>query len=373
MKAPPTPFKALLVVGTRPNFVKVAALHRAFEQHPAFRPIIVHTGQHYDHNMSGIFFSDFDLPSPDYYLGINGGSSIQQVGRLMVAFEKTLMQIQPDIVVVVGDVNATFATAMTAVHKGFFTVHVEAGLRSFDQNMPEEINRILTDQISDLLFATEKDGVDNLAREGIPKDKIHLVGNVMIDSLVQQSEKIKNRKILQRLGFPPKAYLLATIHRPSNVDSVCGLKNVLDLLKKTAALIPVVFPIHPRSLKQFKNRGLHKDLSDIPNLLIIEPTGYLDFCHLIVNARAVLTDSGGVQEETSFLNIPCLTFRTSTERPVTMTLGTNILIDDLNPETAVSHLKNILKHQYSKETVIPFWDGKASQRIVEVLLKKITD
>ncbi len=371
--------------------MKVAPLHRAFLAHPTLDSKIVHTGQHYDAKMSDVFFNQLELPEPHYYLGIGGGTHTQQTARIMLAFEEVLAQEKPDWVLVVGDVNSTIACALVAAKMNVPIAHVEAGLRSGDRTMPEEINRVLTDSISDQLFVTEMAGMINLAKEGIPDEKIHFVGNVMIDSLVHYRAKAAELALQDIFGNtqyairhshfaannePPAAnseqriansYTLITMHRPSNVDNEAGLRNILQIIRDTAAQRPVVFAIHPRTENNFKKFGLYEELESIPDLLLLPPQGYLEFLKLMDNAALIITDSGGIQEETTYLQVPCLTFRDSTERPSTVELGTNILMQDLNPESVHAQVQKILNGEAKKGIIPPLWDGRAAERIAEVL------
>ena len=318
--------KILNVVGARPNFMKVAPLHRALEEHGGFESMIVHTGQHYDDKMSDIFFRQLELPEPDLYLGVGSGSHAQQTARIMTAFEEVVENEAPDLVIVVGDVNSTLACALVATKLHVPVAHVEAGLRSGDRRMPEEINRIVTDSIADLHFVTEQSGVDHLREEGIPEEKIHFVGNLMIDSLVQFREKRHRRRSAKDLGLETGAYVLMTMHRPSNVDHAEGIDQLLTTIERIAAGVPVIFPMHPRTRNRIDQFDQTERMKAIANLRVLEPLGYLEFLRLMEGAAVVVTDSGGIQEETTFLGVPCLTLRENTERPVTMEMGTNELM-----------------------------------------------
>jgi len=361
--------KIISVVGARPNFMKVAPLHKAFLEQSQIESKIVHTGQHYDEKMSDIFFNQLELPKPDFYLGIGGGTHTYQKANVMLAFEEILKDEQPDIVLVVGDVNATAACSIVSVKMGIMTVHVEAGLRSGDRTMPEEINRMITDAISDHLFITEHSGLINLAKEGVSDDKIHFVGNVMIDSLVNFREKARQENISKELGLNPKEYVLMTMHRPHNVDNEKSLKDIINIVSTTASKKPVVFAIHPRTENNLKKFHLYDEMKSIPNLHLLGPQGYLQFLHLMDNAVLIITDSGGVQEETTYLQVPCLTFRDTTERPVTIEFGTNILMNDLNPITVNRMVDKIFSGEIKKGIIPPLWDGHTSERIAEILLK----
>ncbi len=359
--------KIINIVGARPNFMKVAPLHRAFQQIVGLDSMIVHTGQHYDAKMSDVFFNQLEMPKPDYFLGIGGGSHAQQTAKIMVEFEKVMEAEQPDLVLVVGDVTSTIACALVATKMHVTIAHVEAGLRSGDRKMPEEINRILTDSISDLLFVTEQAGLDNLLKEGVPKEKIHFVGNCMIDSLVHYRQKAAELNTAQQLGLEANSYVLVTMHRPANVDTESGLNSILRVIEDTAKHKKVLFPVHPRTRSNFERFGLANRLNACQNLVLMEPQGYLEFLNLMENAAMIITDSGGIQEETTYLRVPCLTFRDSTERPSTVELGTNQLLADLNPETVHEKVLEILSGKAKKGTIPPLWDGKAAQRIANVL------
>lgn len=363
--------KIISVVGARPNFMKVAPLHRAFEASGKIESKIVHTGQHYDAKMSDIFFNQLGLPQPHFHLGIGGGSHTFQKANVMLKFEEVLEAEKPDLVLVVGDVNATTATTLVAVKMGIPVAHVEAGLRSGDRSMPEEVNRVVTDAICQYHFVTEHSGLVNLARENSLSKGIHFVGNVMIDSLVYFRQKAAGGAILQELGLEAKSYLLTTMHRPHNVDSEAGLQDIVNILKRCAQRLPVVFPMHPRTRNNLTRYGLMDEVQAIENLHLLEPQGYLQFLQLMDNARLIVTDSGGIQEETTYLQVPCLTFRDTTERPITVELGTNILMADLNPDTVLVEVDNILEGRSKKGIIPPLWDGQAAERIRDVLLAEL--
>jgi len=363
--------KIISVVGARPNFMKVAPLHRAFEASGRIESKIVHTGQHYDARMSDIFFNQLGLPKPDFHLGIGGGSHTYQKANVMLKFEEVLLAEKPDLVLVVGDVNATTATTLVAVKMGIPVAHVEAGLRSGDRKMPEEVNRVVTDAICQYHFITEHSGLVNLARENALSRGIHFVGNVMIDSLVYFRAEAAKGTILKELGLAAKSYLLTTMHRPHNVDNIAGLKDIADILKRCAQRLPVVFPMHPRTRNNLQKNGLLKKVLAIDNLHVLEPQGYLQFLQLMDNARLIVTDSGGIQEETTYLQVPCLTFRDTTERPITVELGTNILMADLNPDTVMEEVDNILEGRAKTGVVPPLWDGYAAERIRDILLQEL--
>lgn len=356
--------KIISVVGARPNFMKVAPLYFEFLKYKEINHKICHTGQHYDEKMSKIFFEELELPRPDFYLGIGSGSHAEQTAKIMIEFEKVLLAEKPDLVVVVGDVNSTIACTLTASKLNIKTAHVEAGLRSFDREMPEEINRILTDAISDLLFVTEKSGLDNLLKEGIDREKIHFVGNVMIDSLKKYLDKAVSSSFLSEMNLVAKNFLLVTLHRPSNVDVQEQSDKLISFLNDIAKFRKIVFPIHPRTMKNWNDFGLIKKLHS--NVLLTPPIGYLDFINLIKNSELIITDSGGIQEESTYLGIQCITLRNSTERPVTVEVGTNHLLgNDLEraKETAI----DILNGNIKAGKIPDLWDGLAAKRIVEII------
>jgi UDP-N-acetylglucosamine 2-epimerase (non-hydrolysing) len=366
--------KILNIVGARPNFMKVAPLHRAFTERSRSDNVIskiVHTGQHYDQKMSDVFFRQLELPEPHYFLGIGGGSHAEQTAKIMLEFEKVLREEAPDLVLVVGDVNSTVACSLVAVKEHVKVAHVEAGLRSFDRRMPEEINRLVTDELSDFLFVTEQSGMENLKREGASEGSVFFVGNVMIDSLIHFLEKSRDSNVRQALGIQDRRYVLMTMHRPSNVDEESGLRSIAAIIDDASVDHTVVFPVHPRTRKNLERFGLLEELERRGSLVMCEPQGYLEFLHLMEHAHAVVTDSGGIQEETTYLGVPCLTFRDTTERPCTVDIGTNVLIKDLNPEAVRHHLDAIGRGEFKRGEVPPLWDGKASHRIVDVLLTEM--
>jgi len=416
--------KWLLVVGARPNFMKVAPLIRAIDKRNSSCPsslvtihyVLVHTGQHYDFNMSDAFFRDLRLPNPDLHLGVGSGNHGEQTGKVLIEFEKVLLKEQPDLVIVVGDVNSTLSCALAAVKLYIPVAHVEAGLRSFDRKMPEEINRLLTDAISDYLFTPSPEGDENLAKEGIPSEKIFLVGDIMVDSLLFHLDQAKQTNILVRLALksdksaypltsdlrPPTSdfcspnsrleapgsmlpYALMTLHRPANVDDRQSLERIIRGLLEVSAHFPILFPVHPRTAKQVKAFGMEasfqfhsspdinpEDYFDGGSLKrkihCFDPLGYLDFLNLMAHAKVVLTDSGGIQEETTVLNIPCITLRDTTERPITLTEGTNVLVHN-DPEKIVAEVKKVLGGLRRVSQCPSLWDGHTAERIVAVLAK----
>lgn len=356
--------KIINVVGARPNFMKMAPIVEAMNQHPdRIEHLLLHTGQHYDERMSRAFFNDLGMPKPDIDLGVGSGSHAEQTGRVMVEFEKVCLKEKPDLVIVVGDVNSTMACTITAKKLGIQVAHVEAGLRSRDMEMPEEINRLCTDVLCDYLFTTDRFANENLRREGVPDEKIFFVGNVMIDTLLKHKEMAAKLNVRDRLGLRPGEYATLTMHRPSNVDEKKILQGILEAIDAIAQQIPIVFPIHPRTRKALNNLEFKNHNS---KLLIMEPMGYLDFLHLNMQAKMVLTDSGGLQEETTVLGIPCITMRENTERPITCEMGTNVVVGN-RKERILEAAKNVFEGNIRKGIVPEKWDGKAAERIVEVL------
>ena len=363
--------RIICVAGARPNFVKIAPLVREMRQMAGLEPLLVHTGQHYDEGLSGQLFRDLEIPAPDFNLEVGSASHAVQTAEVMRRLEPVLISTRPDLVLVVGDVNSTVAAALTAVKLGIRVAHVEAGLRSFDRTMPEEINRVLTDAIADLLFVTEESGRDNLLREGIAADKIHFVGNVMIDALLAFRPHWQSSPVFDRLGLHGnESYAVLTLHRPSNVDEPAKLTKLLDALQDVARHIPIIFPVHPRvrarlGMQQELTREVEA-LSAGKGIAYLDPLGYLDFIALMSRARLVLTDSGGIQEETTILGVPCLTLRENTERPATVTWGTNRVIGT-DPSRIVHEALEVLKHPLRPSTPPPLWDGQVARRIVKVL------
>ena len=360
--------KVINVVGARPNFMKVAPIVAAMKRRPhRFQPLVVHTGQHYDVSMSDSFFTDLELPNPDAYLGVGSGSHAVQTATVMERFEPVVIEGKPDWVLVVGDVNSTLACALVCVKLGIKVAHVEAGLRSRDRTMPEEINRLLTDQIADLLFTPSQDADQNLLAEGIPPERIRFVGNVMIDSLVKNLERAKQSIIKTQLGLSERTYAVLTLHRPSNVDNKETFEGILDALETISHSLPIIFPVHPRARKTIADLGLSARLNSIPNLRLIDPLGYLDFLNLYSTARLVLTDSGGIQEETTSLGIPCLTLRQNTERPVTVELGTNVIVGTDTQKIVTAANAALNGSSKNRTGQLPLWDGHTAERIVDVL------
>jgi UDP-N-acetylglucosamine 2-epimerase (non-hydrolysing) len=361
-----SPYRVLLVVGARPNFMKVAPIIHALQESPAaFAWRLVHTGQHYDAAMSDVFFNQLALPRPDVDLEVGSGSHAQQTAAIMAAFEPVVLGWRPDLVIVVGDVNSTVACALVAAKLGIRVAHVEAGLRSFDRAMPEELNRIVTDQLSDLLFVTEASGVENLAREGFPESRVHFVGNVMIDTLLAHRDAARRLRMSELLGLQRCGYAVLTLHRPSNVDDPRVLEELFTAIAHVAAEMPVIFPVHPRSRPALERSAIVTRLVASRQLRLLDPLGYLEFIGLLDDCAAVLTDSGGVQEETTVLGVPCLTLRENTERPVTITHGTNQLVG-LDAAAIVAAWRGA-RGATPAMVAPPLWDGGAARRIVEVL------
>lgn len=358
--------KVISVVGARPNFMKIAPIHRAFKNYSdQVQHLICHTGQHYDEKMSKVFFEELELPTPDFYLGVGSGSHAEQTANVMIKFEEILLKEKPDLIIVVGDVNSTIACSLTASKLHIKIVHVEAGLRSGDRLMPEEINRILTDAISDMLFVTEKSGIENLRSEGVLNGKVHFTGNVMIDSLVHFQPKIRKSEILSKYGLNPNNYVLVTLHRPSNVDRQEQLIKLIELLNSIAEKRKVLFPIHPRTKNNLEKFSLSESINE--NLILTEPIGYLDFLALTSQAELILTDSGGIQEESTFLGVQCITLRTSTERPVTVEVGTNQLLGTDLDKAKIAAV-DVLNGNLKKGSIPELWDGKAAERIVKIIV-----
>lgn len=359
------------VVGGRPNFVKIAPLMEAMAVDPALRRVLVHTGQHYDHEMSRAFFEDLEIPEPDFFLGVGSGSHAQQTAKVMIEFEKVAEAVRPDLVVVVGDLNSTLACALVAAKLLIPVAHVEAGLRSFDPAMPEEINRTLTDHVSAYLFTPSADADNNLVHEGIPAARIFRVGNVMIDTLRKYSPRARARQAAAALNLAPRTYAVLTLHRPSNVDDPAAFGRILDGLEAILPRCPVVFPVHPRTRRRLAEFGLEARLERLGNLRLCAPLGYLAFVSLLMEARFVMTDSGGIQEETTALGVPCLTLRENTERPITAELGTNRVIGT-QPDRIAAEGARLLDGAEHRGQIPPLWDGQTARRIVEILRRHPT-
>jgi UDP-N-acetylglucosamine 2-epimerase (non-hydrolysing) len=358
-------YKVVAVVGARPNYMKVAPVWRALDKRAHVTKALVHTGQHYDDNMSKIFFDELRLPKPDIYLGVGSGTHAAQTAKIMVEMESALTRERPDLVIVVGDVNSTMATALVAAKIGIRIAHVEAGLRSFDREMPEEINRMVTDILADFLFTTEPSAKKNLLHEGVEKEKIHFVGNVMIDSLMFYRPMAEKSTILADLGLEAQKYGLVTLHRPTNVDDPSKIEPILAALADIGTECPLVFPAHPRTKKMLEQHRIH-----VPEgrLRIIEPVGYLEFVKLMVESRILFTDSGGIQEETTVLGIPCLTVRENTERPITVDVGTNRIVGT-DPKRILAEGRRALSGKGLERRIPELWDGNAAERIVEIIDK----
>jgi UDP-N-acetylglucosamine 2-epimerase (non-hydrolysing) len=396
--------KIMSIVGARPNFMKVASIARAVDKcnvvkgHPKIVHTIVHTGQHYDEKMSDLFFNELEIPEPHYNLEVGSGSHAFQTAQIMERFEPVLLTEQPDVLLVVGDVNSTIACALVATkiqyngassRKRPSIAHVEAGLRSLDRDMPEEINRILTDALSDFLFVTERDALVNLEHEGISREKVHFVGNVMIDTLIRHKEKALRLNVIEKilhqncdnpdlkeqlqstLDHSGLSYGLITLHRPSNVDTPDSLRPLMRSIHKISSKIPLIFPLHPRTKNNLKRFDILQAVGQKGNIIYTEPLGYLEFLNLLINAALVLTDSGGIQEEATFLNIPCITLRHNTERPVTVAMGTNYLVGT-DPNKIEQTAFAIIDGNRKSCTIPPLWDGMASERIMDILSKSIS-
>ena len=364
------------IVGARPNFMKIAPLMAEYHKFPEIEAVLVHTGQHYDKKMSHLFFDQLEIPKPKVNLEVGSASQALQTAEIIRRFEPVVLKYQPDLVLVVGDVNSTIACALVAVKLGVKVAHVEAGLRSFDRQMPEEINRLLTDAISDFLFVSEPSGLENLRREGIPAEKIFFVGNVMIDTLQRNLAKAEQSQIIEDLGLHEKSYAIITLHRPANVDDPIILQNFLHVLTLIGDQIPIIFPVHPRTratlakCDNFDNVRVIDRATTIGSkrgIFITEPMGYLDFLKLMAHAKIVLTDSGGIQEETTILKVPCLTLRENTERPITVEVGTNT-IASTDPESILKAFQHVMSDRKKQFKIPELWDGYTASRIVKILL-----
>lgn len=359
-----------LVAAARPNFMKIAPLFHVLSRSDWANPVIVHTGQHYDKNMSDVFFEDLGLPKPAHYLSVGSGSHAEQTGKVMIAYEKVCLEDRPDWTIVVGDVNSTVACAMVAAKLWIPVAHLEAGLRSGDRQMPEEINRLLTDTIADLLWTPSEDADANLLHEGIAKDRIDRVGNIMIDSLEMMRPRIENDGTRSRLGLQKRGYAVVTLHRPSNVDDAGSLEPIVSALTGVAEKLPIVFVAHPRTISSLERFSLADALRDNEHITLLEPLPYVSFMNLVFDARCVITDSGGLQEETTYLNIPCLTLRENTERPVTIELGTNRLVRAVN---LARNLTKILDGDWPTAQCPPLWDGRTAERTANSLRRFALD
>jgi UDP-N-acetylglucosamine 2-epimerase (non-hydrolysing) len=363
----PRPFRIVSVAGARPNFVKIAPIVAELRRRPeAFASTLIHTGQHYDEKLSRVFFDELGIPRPDVNLEVGSGSHAQQTATIMAAFEPALIACRADLVMVVGDVNSTLACALVAVKLNIPVAHVEAGLRSFDRTMPEEINRLLTDQISDLLFTTEESAERNLRREGVAPSAIHFVGNVMIDTLLAHRERAQALNVAARFSLSPRKYAVMTLHRPSNVDDQRVFERLAGALETISQDVPIIFPVHPRARAVVERSPVVRTLVAEGRLKPIDPLGYLEFIGLVDSSYAVLTDSGGLQEETTILGVPCLTLRENTERPVTTTVGTNRLAGN-DPARIIEGWRQITETASRTSAAPPLWDGKAAERLVSVL------
>ena len=351
-----------LIAAARPNFMKIAPLYHALRKTDWGHPVIVHTGQHYDLNMSDAFFNDLQLPAPNIHLGVGSGSHAEQTANVMMAYEKIIQSENPDLVVVVGDVNSTMAATIAAVKLGTKVAHLEAGLRSFDRTMPEEINRMVTDTLADILWTPSVDGNENLNREGIAEEKIVFVGNIMIDSLEMMRKNIEEQNICKLFNQKKGRYGLVTLHRPSNVDNPASLNKICETLGKITKQLPLIFPVHPRTYKNLSAFGLLENLKKIKDLILTEPIGYINFMSLVFNCKMVITDSGGIQEETTYLGIPCLTMRPNTERPATIHTGTNRLCTTDNLEKNVDL---VLSAGTFEHNIPELWDGHTAERVAK--------
>jgi len=358
--------RIVAVVGARPNFVKIAPIMAELAEYPYISTTLVHTGQHYDSQMSDAFFANLEIPRPDVNLKVQSAGAVTQIAEIMTRIEPVIESARPDVVVVVGDVNSTVAATLAAVKMGRPVAHVEAGLRSFDRTMPEEVNRVLTDAVSDLLFTTEPSADENLAREGVPADRVHFVGNVMIDTLFRYRERARKSDVLERLGLSARRYAVLTLHRPSNVDDEGTLGLLLGAIARIQSEIPIVFPVHPRTRRRLE--ALAGLLPPMPGLQLADPMPYLDFMQLMAESRCVLTDSGGIQEETTALGTPCLTLRQNTERPVTVSRGTNRIVGT-ESEAIYQGWSDVKGGRWPVGELPELWDGKAASRIVRLLLE----
>lgn len=359
--------QVLVVVGTRPNLIKITKFKQCFEKYDDLDLKILHAGQHYDYKMSEIFFEQLGIPKPDCIFKLEAETAVGKIAEMMVKFEEYVTQLNPDLVLVPGDVNSSMACGVAASRLGYKVGHIEAGLRSFDRSMPEEINRLVIDELADLFFVTEPSGVKNLKEEQKDKGNVHFVGNTMIDSLVQFEPVFKDAKILESLNITQKDYFVFTFHRPGNVDNTEKLTELVSVIKEIASKGKVVFPIHPRTKNNLEKIGLLKDVTN-ENIILTDPVGYIDFMKLIGNSKGVITDSGGIQEETTYMQVPCLTIRPNTERPITNEIGSNTLLN-LDKPAILKHVEEINNGTYKKGEVPEKWDGNATDRIVKVISK----
>ena len=362
--------KIINIVGARPNFIKIAPIMRQMRKSSIIDPILLHTGQHYDIEMSKRFFQELNIPTPDISLEVGSDTHAKQVARIMERFDDVCDSRKPDGILVVGDVNSTMACSLVAAKKGIKIIHVEAGIRSFDRRMPEEINRMVTDAIADLLLPPSKDAVENLLKEGHPAGKIHLVGNIMIDTLMDSQPQIMKSEILQQLGIEERKYALVTLHRPSNVDNIVDFKRILLALAKIQERLPIVFPVHPRTRKIMEHPELKAITINMPGILLCDPLGYFDFGRLVSGCRLVITDSGGIQEESTVYGIPCITIRENTERPITLWEGTNELAGT-DTVKIINFTDQILDGKWKTGKIPELWDGHTAERIISCIEKEL--
>jgi UDP-N-acetylglucosamine 2-epimerase (non-hydrolysing) len=359
--------KLSILIGTRPNFIKVTRFKEVAMKLGNIQVTVIHTGQHYDANMSEVFFDQFEL-KPDHFLNINPASPNTQMAEIMLKLEALFDEIgKPDWLIVPGDVNSTLAGALTANKLGIKLAHLESGLRSFDRTMPEEHNRVLTDKLSDMFFVTEQSGLDHLKSENVEDERVKFVGNTMIDTMVKFSKQIDDSSILKDLGLSPKQFILTTLHRPANVDTIEGQHTLINMLESMASFRQVVFPVHPRTKQALEKSGLWTRLTNNSSMIMLDPIGYFEFQHLVKHCFAVVTDSGGIQEETTFRQVPCITLRPNTERPVTIDVGSNILLP-FDEDMVLARLQDIANGEISEGNIPPYWDGKATERIMQCLL-----